>query len=356
MKSHNVISVCLFFSLLCTFKDSSGYCNSVLQFEETLPSVILEVKQIQVPGYPFAFNPSIVRWRGLLVMSFRDVYDPLLLSDFDSAGNSRIGIVFLNDDFSPLGRPHLLDLQGESWIPSRAEDPRLIAIGDRLYIVYSDNKEEWPTKGGYRMYVAELHFDGSRFSVQEIEGLFNFEGENPQRREKNWVPFENNGELLLAYSLNPHCIMRPLLGSSQCETVAKSEGVISWEWGELRGGTPGLLIDDHHYLSFFHSSKSFSSVFSNGEKILHYFIGAYTFSAHLPFEITQISPKPLVSKEFYADNVYVPYWKPLNVVFPGGFVHDDQNIWMVYGRHDHEMWVVKFDKQGLLDTLVPVNH
>lgn len=355
MKFQNVFCLCLFFSLPFMFKNSAGHCNSIVQLEETASSIILEVKQIHVPGYPFAFNPSIVRWQGTLLMSFRDLYDPLCMTDFESAGNSWIGLVFLSDNFVPIGRPHFLDLQGESLISSRAEDPRLIVINNHLYIVYSDNKEEFPTKGGYRMHVAELLFDGVRFSAHEINCLLNFEGENPSRREKNWVPFENKGELLFAYSINPHWIMCPHLENCCCETIAKTHSKIAWNWGEMRGGTPGLLIDDDQYLSFFHSSKKINSIYSNGQPTLHYFIGAYTYSANFPFAMTKVSANPLIDKRFYTDNIYIPYWKPLNVAFPGGFVFDDQYIWMVFGRHDHEMWMAKFDKQELLDSLISVD-
>lgn len=346
MKSRFLFYFCLMLSF--------GTCATAIELEEMAPGIVLQVKQIHIPDYPFAFNPSIVRWKGMLLMSFRDIYEPCYVSDLDSAGYSMIGLVFVDENINPISPPQFLDLQGESFVLSRAEDPRLITVEDRLYIIYSDNQEEMVSKGGYRMRVAELQFDGYRFSVKSLDRMLHFEGEDRGKREKNWVPFEYDGGLLFAYSIAPHHVMRPILGHSSCETIAKTHGTLNWKWGELRGGTPGLLINEGQYLAFFHSSTKMATNFSEGECIPHYFMGAYLYSAHPPFEITQKSPYPIINNKFYTDNVYIPYWKPLNVIFPGGFIHDDRHIWVVYGRHDHEVWAVKFDKQALLDTLIPV--
>ena len=116
----------------------------------------------------------------------------------------------------------------------------------------------------------------------------------------------------------------------------------------MRGGTPGIPIDGNQYLSFFHSSKEIPTLHSNREPILHYFMGAYTFALHPPFEITQISPKPIVGKGFYKGAIYDPYWKPVRVVFPCGLIVEGNFIWVAYGRQDHEIWMVKLDKCGLL--------
>ena len=88
--------------------------------------------------------------------------------------------------FNLPGRLQLLDTQENPFIPSRAEDIRLVAVGQRIYVVYSDNKNEICTNGGFRMYVAELEFDGDRFTLNNNECLSRFEGEKQWRREKNW--------------------------------------------------------------------------------------------------------------------------------------------------------------------------
>jgi len=93
------------------------------------------------------------------------------------------------------------------------------------------------------------------------------------------------------------------------------------------------------------------SIHSGDQEALHYFIGAYTFDLEPPFAIRKMSPEPIIGHHFYKRETYIPYWKPVRVVFPCGFIFDKDYIWISYGRQDHEIWVVKLDKQGLLDSL-----
>lgn len=322
-----------------------------INLEQRQQDFVLETKRIEIPGYPYAFNPSIIRWQGRLLMSFR------VIPDRSQSFNAEIGLVWLNEDFSVASEPQLLNLRDEfSSVPCRAEDARLIAIGQKLYMIYDDNCEPKISKGGFRVYVAQLHYDGEHFIPDPIECLSHFEGQSPQRREKAWVPFEYQGNLLLAYSLFPHTIFYPRLdGTGTCETTCSTKSSISWDWGELRGGTPGLIVDNQ-YLSFFHSSIPMATVHSEGKQIAHYFMGAYTFSLDPPFAITAISPEPIFGGNFYNGVQYKPYWKPIRCVFPCGYVFNESYIWIVYGRDDHETWVVKLDKKKLLQSLISIPY
>lgn len=323
--------------------------NALLDLEENCHEFVLESKRIILKGYEEAFNPSIIRWNGQLLMTFRIVPNPFFTF------NSQIGIVFLDEDFNPVSTPQILDTcDPRTIVPSRAEDARLIIVGEKLYIVYSDNKDDYISKGGFRVYVSELIYEDGKFFVINTDCLRDFEGSSPYLREKNWVPFEFNGMMMLAYSLNPHRILRPLLGLEKCETFSSSEASIDWNYGELRGGTPALLHEDQ-YLSFFHSSLKMSTEHSGGKAMLHYFMGAYTFSAVPPFEITQISQEPIIGKNFYKGEYYKPYWGSVRCIFPCGFIIEDLYIYVSYGRQDHEIWIAKLDKQALLQSLVPVH-
>jgi predicted GH43/DUF377 family glycosyl hydrolase len=331
-------------------------CQSAfaVDLEERIQSFVLETRQIKIPAFPHAFNPSIIRWRGSLLMTFRNIPNP------NERYTSTIGIVWLDEDFYPISPPQLLDLGPTgifAHVPSRAEDARLISVGDSLFLVYSDNRDPVISKGGFRVHVAELGFEEKRgrFFAKAISPLKHFEGESQNIREKNWVPFVFQQQLLLAYSLSPHKIFQPLLQESACMTQAISHREVPWRWGELRGGTPGLKVDENHYLAFFHSSKKMKTAHSGGQDILHYFMGAYLFTAIPPFELTQVSPEPIVGRGFYWGEVYKPYWHPVRSIFPGGFILDEDFVWIVYGRQDHEMWLIKLDRRGLLNSLVPVS-
>lgn len=320
--------------------------------EEIPQDFVLETKQIRIPYFTGAFNPSIIRWGESLLMSFR-VRNAKLTSTFE------IALVWLDKEFNPITVPQILDIRTKTpHLPRKEQDPRLVIVGHQLYMVYSNDIKEREGFGKYetrRVFVTKLHQKGRLFHADLPECLVSFEGERLQRWEKNWVPFDYQGKLLLAYSLIPHRILHPLLeGSAACETFATTSSSIHWNWGHLRGGTPALQIDDGQYLSFFHSSKPLATTHSNGLEIPHYFMGGYTFSASPPFTITHISPEPIIGEKFYKGPAYKTH-KPLRVVFPGGFIMDKKFIWVVYGRQDHELWVVKLDRKGLLNSLIPLD-
>ncbi len=332
----------------------------LVDLEKRAQEFVLETKQIVIPGHPCAFNPSIVIWRGQILLSFREIPlpDSALPAPIYSSSISRVGLVFLNHDLTLDGEPYMLDIPGmtvDGESVARSEDARLINIDEKLHIVYSDNPNEEVTEGGFRMYVGELDFDGTSFFLRKLEPLTNYPGESPERREKNWVPFDHKGNLLLAYSILPHQILYPLLnGSGECTEVSQTRSDISWKWGELRGGTPALR-NGNEYLAFFHSSIDIATVHSKGEVMPHYFIGAYTFEKNSPFAITRISSEPIIGKNFYHGPTYTYYWKPVRVVFPCGYIFDQEHIWLVYGRQDHEIWIAKLDKAGLYSSLKSVD-
>ncbi len=342
-------------SFVCLFASADYSWEPPLEIVEEAPSgdggpdledmaqeFVLETKRILIEGFPDAFNPSIIRWDGRLIMCFR-TYHP------ESRSTNEIALVELSEDFEPAGETKFLKFESpDPYCLMKRQDPRLLAVGGKLWVAYNNT-----VKGELRrMLVAPVECVGGEFIVKPAECLLHFEGEREDRSEKNWVPFDYGGRLHLAYSLIPHKIFTPLYGSSACETAAASLSSLKWNWGVLRGGTPALLEGDE-YLAFFHCSKSMATQHSKGKSIPHYFMGAYMFSARPPFHLTRISPEPIVGKYFYKGPAYKT-WKPLRVVFPGGYVSDDRFVWILYGRQDHEIWVAKLDKRQLLDSLIPV--
>ena len=312
---------------------------------------VLDNKQIKMPEFPDAFNPSIVKWQGKTLMSFR-IRDP------NTASTDQIGFVWLTDDFKLAGTPSILERFNESlskyfYMPSFAQDPRLITLNDELYIIYSNILPTHSGQAVRRMVVGTVKFDGSRFTVDDPHPLLSIDGFDLDKKEKNWVPFIFEDNLLLAYSISPHRVVHPLYMENTCVNFSLCQNSVQWDWGVIRGGTPAMKIGDR-YLSFFHSLKGMQTVQSDKEMMTHYFMGAYTFEADPPFTIKSMSQKPIMAKTFYEGPMYVN-WKPLRAVYPMGFIMDDTFIWLSYGRQDHEIWVVKLDTKGLLNSLKAVD-
>lgn len=318
-----------------------------VDLEERAQTFVLETKRVVIPGHPFAFNPSLIRWKGELLLSFRTI------PDRKQSFHSLLWLIRLNEQMEPSGEASLLNTRPLYYpVPSRAEDGRLIAVGEQLYFVYADNSEEKVSRGGFRVHLAEVKEKGGRFYLEGVEPLLDFPGASREFREKNWVPFVYNQTLLLSYSLDPHRVFLPLIGTGSCVEIASSVADLGWDWGVLRGGTTALFLEEEgEYLSFFHSSVDLGTVHSGGKKMSHYFMGAYTFQKDPPFAITRISPEPIVAKGFYSGESYKPYWKPVRCVFPCGHIVEGDHIWISYGRQDHECWLVKLDKTALLESL-----
>lgn len=329
----------------CIFLIFSTVLEAVLDLDNFEQSFVLEAKQIHVKGYPDAFNPSIVYWNKRLLMSFRS-RDPVThLANV-------VGFTWLDDNFDPVGKPMLLKMPENKLSNNYIQDPRLFVVNGRLFMAYSDLYDDSKTLTKQRkMSMAELIREGNHFVATQCDCFNSFEGDPTNKFEKNWVPFDYQGIMLLAYSLNPHKIFLPVMGESRCVTIAQSYVYNEWDWGVLRGGTPALLMGKY-YLSFFHSSLTLKTVQSNNKPVMHYVMGAYLFDSQPPFTIKKISPHPIVSKNFYNGKTH-PTWKPLQVVFPCGYIHNKKYLWVSYGRQDHEAWIIKLDKAGLIKSLIP---
>lgn len=317
-------------------EQSSELSTPLIDLEDQTQDFVLETKRIIIPEINRVWNASIARWKGKLLLACRiNLYG--------------IGLIWLDDEFNPISVLQKLVISNQ--IPnvlSREMDPRILVIDEQLFLVYSNTRIRANGDQGIRMFVTQIHFDGNTFTADPAECLDFFEAKRDNPREKNWVPFAYDGKLLLAYSIKPHRILQPI-GNGRCTPLTMSLGDINWKWGSLRGGTPAVL-DDDHYLAIFHSSQKMRTIQANGETARHYFMGAYTFSSKPPFEIKSISPEPIIGKDFYQ-----PHKKStLRVVFPCGLHVSDKFVWITYGKHDHELWVVKLDKKGLMNSLVPI--
>ena len=340
MKHTLILAVLVMTSILCAnnsdYSAPSGSSAS-LNLEDMAQDFVLETKQLEIPGYPTACNPSIARWGNMLLLSF-DAYSG------DTTAPDRMGLVWLDDDFNVISAPRILHIK-DTW-----QDPRLVSIGNRLYVVFNGALNTTLR----RTFIAEVHYDGVHLFTGAPECLLHFPGERADLGERNWVPFAYFDTLLLTYSVVPHRVLRPLINTQTCEDISSTSSPFIWDWGTPRAGTTALL-DGDHYLAFFHSSKIMASVHSQGKPIHHYFMGAYTFDRHPPFAITAMSPFTIIAENFYHGPEYRTI-KPLLVVFPCGFIFDAHHIWVVYGKQDHEAWVVKLDKKGLYENLVPVER
>lgn len=326
-----------------------GFCEAESFAPKPLVNkIVASTKRIYLPGYPGAYNPSIVKYNDGYLLTFR-----YLPNRSGLPWLSYIGVVVLDDSFDPVSDIQLLDTRFSSKsTPSQSEDARVFAYNGKYYVIYNDNMDvTFPSIWERRdMYIAEITYVDNEFILSEPIKLIHKTKYSSVLWQKNWTPFEWNGTLLLTYTINPHEVLYPDLETGLCRQVYETSKSIKWNFGALRSSSPAQIVNEE-YLAFFHSGVVTSSDCSDNRELWHYFMGAYTFSADPPFEISKISSSPIDDPSFYTFSSY-----DKRVIYPGGYVVDSPNIYVAYGKDDCEIWIAKIKIKELFQSLVPVNN
>lgn len=111
------------------------------------------------------------------------------------------------------------------------EDLRLIEV-DRRWFAIANARDVNPQA---RAEVALLELDGPRIVAAHV-----LEGPDPNRHEKNWMPFVRDGRLHLVYSCGPTVVYEYDLASGVLEVVAQNDAPHFAR--ELRGGSQGVRV------------------------------------------------------------------------------------------------------------------
>lgn len=67
-----------------------------------------------------------------------------------------------------------------------------------------------------------------------------------------------------------------------------------------------------------------------------------------------MSPEPIVHPSMVNDSLGWAYKVVDYIVFPMGFTFDKQHIHVSYGKNDKTGWMLKLDKEALINSLKPV--
>lgn len=325
-------------------------------------------------SYPNRLNPAIEIWHNKILMIWRpNLYD------------SNITVSWLANDFSRLnhsatdfgiGASILFKMKVFSFNNLR-EDPRLLAMTDGSLVIAYTAKEslfEPPKQCFFNVRVS------ADTGLVEFNDTILLEPQKSKMTQKNWIPFEYNGKLYFIQSIEPLHIVEntgldPETRRGDIRTVIKispstslkhnqtrpshlhSSTSISSIWRAeyglpIRGGTPAILVRGV-YLAFFHTVSRFQLP----TLLRTYFMGSIAFCPHPPFNVHLISAHPIVNESMYqgkwTDSKNIDY-----VMFPIGIVLDpvdpDKYVWISFGHQDIEGWVVKFELDGLFDSMETV--
>lgn len=270
------------------------------------------------------FNPSIIRFNSRLLLCTRRSYGAP-----KPIGQNSLVLWELDDKkpFNPNPLKFIKTHAQEQW-----EDPRLCILSGKLFVSLTN----------FKIIDYKAHQLLARIAHPHCEAAHPLYGGNGPNmvenigNEKNWGWFDHKDGWHFVYHPWPHHVVRTNHGES-CASYVQDEEPCPWDFGQMRGGSPPVLLDGL-YWCFFHSNIQL------GPKRRRYFMGAYAFDAQPPFSIKLVTLEPLLSGSM-EDQGLMP------VIFPGGAVHQD-NKWLVaFGVNDARSAWIEIPHDDLLERM-----
>ena len=310
---------------LCkTFLDKHG-------IKSQWPPVTEQAETFVIHGLPTgSYNPSIIRFRGRLVMAYR--YHPV-----DGNARTTIGIAELGEDLKVVSveTPDLNEDEGMS-----LEDPRLFIFKGDLWMNYVVST--WPNFPSSQSRNIKLSKpDHWRTSDKDTYWL-----PDRQTMEKNHVPFVHDEVLHMIWKSN---LRDTNAGEKEAWQVIYTPTdkremkslAMQWPYGEIHGGTTPLPYDGK-LISFFHS-KIMNDMPPTPWR---YFVGCVLRRAIPPFDILAVSKRPILIGSEVGGDASRHHFKK-SVVFPAGCVEHEGSFVLSIGINDSSCAVVKLAKKDL---------
>lgn len=290
-----------------------------------------KAKVLRIPGLVGGFNPGFAPYKGGYLMTVR--VKPSLGPD------NRVITVRLGTDYQVIGPVRELVTEfGKKELDS-VHDARLFYFRQTLWIIFSMIHSE-RRSSERQMFAGPLEeMRSGAFRMKKSVHLSVAKSGD----QKNWSPFEYEGELYFVYYVNPHIILKANMETGECEELKRGDEVgVKWAYGSARGGTQTLRLGNK-YIAAFHSSRAFQ--YLNGVRDTAYFMGFYTFQAHPPFMVVAHNEHPIDSSLFYdAEN-------PRKIVFPTGLHVSGDRVIVLSGKNDDAMIVNEFALDDVLDSM-----
>jgi predicted GH43/DUF377 family glycosyl hydrolase len=326
---------------------------------EILKSHALNGKLMRETTYAGDYlNPCIMKWQDRLLLATGLSWG--VVGKHRKAATNTINIRWLNHSAFPFAteEPYLGIHNEVEEFPSMVlgQDPRIVVLEnpDHFEIYYTNQFEKIA-----RMGMAEIMVNRT---TQNITVIRNYHTIHPtydwRSPQKNWSPFVFGQEVLLIQSVNPFQVVKTMASKDDPEhrmlayKESASEAVeVHWPYGELRGGTNAVYLPQKNvYLAILHSAGH-----APGNYLKTYVMGAYTFSASPPFKLLSISPYPIMPEQFYTGAWYPIKNRQIDYcLFPLSLFLEGEAMYVGAGYQDNSGYLLRFDLQEVLNSLVPV--
>lgn len=306
-----------------------------------------------VLNHSHQLNGSICKYRDKMYYAYRTEQKPYFV-------NPLIHICEVDYRYMPVGETSTLFFPNASergWryqfkiecggIMSkyRQEDPRLVVVGNDLYLVFGDG-----FKMGYtRLSISDVGQITVDHDIYPKPPVINTNS-NHDLREKNWSPFDYHGELWFLYSYRPLIFCKgaghDIIRHDYVDMYEK------WEekYGYMKGGTP-LMPDpsmNGDYITFFHSTKEFRINQMNKNQVC-YIIGAAVFDKYT-LKPKRISRYPITIPDIEDNPNRLNKW--FQVLFPAGLARENDNWLVSMGVNDCMNGILRVSKETLEYNLI----
>lgn len=165
---------------------------------------------------------------------------------------------------------------------------------------------------------------------------------DPKDYEKSWLWFLNNGKLHLLYKAKPWIIAE--FGETWEDLdMHRDMAGVTWKYGEIRNGTPPVLVDGLFH-TFFHSSLPWKGNYRR------YYMGAIAFESEPSYRVVSITMEPLLAG---SQNDPWQLRKP-PCVFPCGAVLRNGTWLISAGVNDLKAAWIEMSHESLLTHMQPL--
>lgn len=292
------------------------------------PAVELQKDSFRIEGLPRgAYNPSIIFWRGVFVMTYR--YHETTLK-------TKLGIAELDSNFKIVSNA---DLNFDEEEGLSLEDSRLFIWKGELWSSFVVST--WPNYPSSQVKIAKLYKpDRWRYSDKEQYWL-----PDRQTMEKNHLPIIYDDVFNIVYKANQpqegdYANLAQIVYSPQEKREMKTPA-LRWAFGEVRGGTVPVPYKGR-LLSFFHSA-----LWNEMPPVTHrYYVGAVLRKAVPPFNMIEISKRPILRGSEVGGDSGMFHFKP-NVVIPYGVIEQSDGWILSVGQNDSACLMVRIKPEDL---------
>lgn len=323
--------------------------KSVNSEADAMPSIRLQTPwncqvfsfgKAQVQGVDYFNSGLIQRNDGLWLITRRCVWDSQIKIGLNDL------MAFIIDPVTLMPQRGIKLNLIKSFTGEHFEDPRAVVHNGRTFVSCC-NFVILRGKGWTGAHQAVFEVNDQWQMVNRWDPVYGNNGSmlgKNSGHEKNWLFFFRDGRPHMVYGATPHTLVELDDKFQKPVEHVTTNPNIEWIWtfGEIRGGTPPVLIDDE-YWTFFHSSMPWRE---DGKR--WYVMGAYAFQSTPPFQITRITTRPLLcgsKNDRWAEG------KPL-VVFPCGALMREGKWLVTGGLNDLDTFFIEIPHTELLERMI----